>query len=90
MNRATNELEDSFVNIILSNSLAGVCENNRSPKCKPYTCLYNRLLLIHVTSAVGYTQLHGWLYWMVSNLQHLIMIRVWRCETDWRCFVSPL
>jgi len=36
-----------------------------------------------------YVQPHGWLYWMVCNLQYLIMIliRVWGCETDWRCFV---
>ena len=92
MNRATKELEDSVVNIISSNSSAGVCKNNRSTKCKSFTCLNNRLLFIHVTSAVGYAQLHGWPYWTVSNLQHLIMIliRVWGCETDWRCFVSPL
>jgi len=55
MNRATKELEHFVVNILSSNSSAGVWDNNRSPKCKSFTGLYNSLLFIHVTSAVRAT-----------------------------------
>jgi len=52
MNRAAKEFEHSVVNFVSSNSLAGVCDNNHSPKCKSFTCLYKSLLFIDVTSAV--------------------------------------
>jgi len=52
MNRATKEFEYSVVNIVSPNSSAAVWDDNRLPKCKSFTCLYNRLLFIHVTSAV--------------------------------------
>ena len=52
MNRATKEFEYSVVNIVSPNSSAAVWYDNRLPKCKSFTCLYNRLLFIHVTSAV--------------------------------------
>jgi len=55
MNRATKEFEHSVVNTVSLNSSAEVWDDNRSSKCKSFTCLYNRLLFIHVTSAVRAT-----------------------------------
>jgi len=50
MNWAPKEFEHSVVNFS-----AGACDNNHSPKCKSFTCLYKRLLFIDVTSAVHAT-----------------------------------
>jgi len=35
-------------------------------------------------------QLHDSLYRITSNLQYLILILVWGCNTDCTCFVSPI
>jgi len=36
------------------------------------------------------TKLHDWIYRIVSNLQYLIFILVWGCNTEWIYFVSPI
>jgi len=57
MNRATKELQHSVVNFVSSNSLAGIWDNNHSPKCKSFICLYYYLLFLGVTSTVHATAL---------------------------------
>jgi len=75
MNRAPKEFEHSVVNFVSYNSSAGVCDNNRSPKCKFFPYLYKRLLFIDFTSAVHATACLS-LYWMASNLPYFIMILI--------------
>ena len=55
MYRAAKEFEHSVVNFVSSNSSAGVCDKNHSPKCKSFTYSYKCLLFIDVTSAVHAT-----------------------------------
>ena len=55
MNREPKQFEHSVVNFVSHNSSAGACDNNHSPKCKFFTCLYKHLLFIDVTSAVHAT-----------------------------------
>jgi len=56
MNSATKEFEhDSVVNFVSSNSSVGVWDNDLSPECKSFACLYHHLLFVDITSAVRAT-----------------------------------
>jgi len=75
-NRATKEFDHSVVNMVSSNSSAGVWDNNHSHKCKSFTLVYTTICLNSFASGViqplllMYAQLHGWLYLMASILQY--------------------